>query len=61
MPEPKRPRNLAAYLQVLPTWVVLGAFFVLPLVIMLGISFGQRGTYGGLKAIEDLDEDEEDE
>ncbi len=49
-----RGARLAAYLQVLPTWVVLGIFFVLPLVIMLVISFGQRGTYGGLKPIEDL-------
>ena len=56
MPEAKRPsvaRNLAAYLQVLPTWAVLGLFFVLPLVIMLVISFGQRATYGGLKPIDD--------
>jgi len=39
---------------VLPTWLVLGCFFLLPLVIMLVISFGQRGTYGGLKPIADL-------
>ena len=54
MPEAQRPpaaRRLAAYFQVLPTWAVLGFFFVLPLVIMLVISFGQRGTYGGLKAV----------
>jgi spermidine/putrescine transport system permease protein len=36
-----------------PTWLMLGVFFVLPLVIMLCVSFGQRGTYGGLKPIED--------
>lgn len=29
-------------------------FFLLPLVIMFWISFGQRGTYGGLKPIGDL-------
>jgi spermidine/putrescine transport system permease protein len=38
----------------LPTWLVLGGFFLAPLVIMLVISFGQRGTYGGLKPIEDF-------
>ena len=54
MPEESRRRGVIAYLQVLPTWMVLGIFFVLPLVIMLIISFGQRGTYGGLKQIEDL-------
>ena len=50
----RRSAAAASYLLVLPTWVVLGFFFVLPLVIMLVISFGQRGTYGGLKPIEDL-------
>ena len=54
MPEEVRKRGPASYLLVLPTWVVIGAFFLLPLVIMLLISFGQRGTYGGLKPIEDL-------
>ena len=50
-----RPRpKVGAYLQALPTWVVLGVFFLLPLLIMLVISFAQRGTYGGLKPIEDL-------
>ncbi len=42
------------YLLIAPTWVVLGVFFLLPLVIMLFISFGQRGTYGGLKPIDDV-------
>lgn len=54
MPEEVRKKGLASYLLVLPTWAVLGLFFLLPLVIMLFISFGQRGTYGGLKPIEDL-------
>jgi spermidine/putrescine transport system permease protein len=44
----------APYLLISPTWLVLGIFFLLPLIIMLFISFGQRGTYGGLKPIEDL-------
>ena len=42
------------YLLISPTWLVLGAFFLLPLLIMLVISFGQRGIYGGLKPIEDV-------
>ena len=54
MVESKRRRSLAAYFQVLPTWMVLGCFFLLPLVIMLVISFAQRGTYGGLKPLEDF-------
>ena len=53
MPEVGKKRA-APYLQIAPTWVVLGIFFLLPLVIMLVISFGQRGTYGGLRPIEDL-------
>jgi spermidine/putrescine transport system permease protein len=44
----------AAYPLVLPTWAVLGVFFLLPLVFLFLISFGQRATYGGLKPIEDL-------
>jgi spermidine/putrescine transport system permease protein len=38
----------------LPTWLVLGAFFLAPLALMLAVSFRQRGVYGGLKPIEDL-------
>jgi spermidine/putrescine transport system permease protein len=44
----------AAYGLVLPTWLVLGVFFVLPLAVLFLISFGQRALYGGLKPIEDL-------
>ena len=43
-----------AYALVLPTWLTLGVFFLLPLTILFVISFGQRATYGGLKPIEDL-------
>ena len=50
----KPKRSWAPYLLSLPTWVVLGGFFLAPLVIMLVISFATRGTYGGLKPIEDL-------
>jgi spermidine/putrescine transport system permease protein len=38
----------------LPTWLVLGVFFLVPLLLMLGISFAQRGIYGGLRPIADL-------
>lgn len=44
----------AAYPLVLPTWLVLGVFFLLPLTILFVISFAQRGTYGSLKPVEDL-------
>ena len=39
---------------VLPLWVTLGVFFILPLVIVLVISFGRRGVYGGVAGIEDF-------
>ena len=38
----------------LPAWLVLGLFFLLPLVLMLGVSGAQRGVYGGLRPIADL-------
>ncbi len=44
----------AAYALALPTWIVLGVFFLAPLVVLFLISFGQRAIYGGLKPIEDL-------
>jgi spermidine/putrescine transport system permease protein len=44
----------AAYPLILPTWVVLGVFFLLPLALLFVISFGQRATYGDLKPIENL-------
>ncbi len=50
---PNRP-DRAGTLLALPTWLTLGLFFLLPLTILLVISFGQRATYGGLKPIEDL-------
>jgi spermidine/putrescine transport system permease protein len=33
---------------------VLGAFLIAPLVIMLVVSFAQKGVYGGIKPIQDL-------
>ncbi|HEX4966327.1 MAG TPA: ABC transporter permease [Thermoanaerobaculia bacterium] len=40
----------------LPTWLVLGLFFLVPLLLMLGISFAERGIYGGLKPVQNLGE-----
>jgi spermidine/putrescine transport system permease protein len=47
-------RNRAAIPLLLPTWLVLGVFFMAPLVLMLGVSFRQRGVYGGLRPVADL-------
>jgi spermidine/putrescine transport system permease protein len=49
-----RQRGRAAYPLLLPTWLVLGAFFLAPLVLMLAVSFAQRGTYGGIEPVSDL-------
>src|SRR5262245_39509148 len=46
-----RPRSS---LLLLPTWLVLCVFFLLPLAIIFGVSFAQRGTYGELKPIDDF-------
>lgn len=51
MSAPRRDR--AGYPLVLPTWLVLGLGLVVPLVLVLVISFAQRGTYGGLRPIDD--------
>ncbi|MCO5044946.1 MAG: ABC transporter permease [Kiritimatiellae bacterium] len=53
MSEVSNKSSPAPRLLVSPAWFFLGIFFVLPLVIMLVISFGMRGTYGGLKPIVD--------
>lgn len=45
---------LRPYSLILLALVVLVVFFLLPLLIMLLISFAQRGTYGGIKPIPDL-------
>lgn len=47
-------KRFAPYLLTAPTWIALGIFFVLPLFIMLMVSFGQRGVYGEMKPVEDL-------
>ncbi|HEX3551754.1 MAG TPA: ABC transporter permease [Thermoanaerobaculia bacterium] len=54
MPSSKASRTALPLL--LPTWLVLGVFFLVPLVLMLGISFAERGIYGGLRPISDLRE-----
>lgn len=38
----------------LPTWLVLGVFFLAPLAIMFIISFAQRGPHGGVEWVEHL-------
>jgi spermidine/putrescine transport system permease protein len=40
------PRSSRPYALVLPTWLVLGFFFLLPLGIMLLISFAPHGEFG---------------
>ncbi len=42
----------AAFL--LPLWLALGVFFLAPLVLMLAVSFAERGTYGGVAPVGDL-------
>jgi spermidine/putrescine transport system permease protein len=43
-----------AYLLALPTWTILGGCFVVPLLLMLLLSFARRSTYGGIAPIPDL-------
>ena len=52
---PIAPRRSALPL-LLPPWLVLGVFFLVPLILMLGISFAERGIYGGLRSIPNLGE-----
>jgi spermidine/putrescine transport system permease protein len=42
------------WLQLLPTWLVLGVFFLAPMATMLGISFREKGPAGTIKPIEDV-------
>jgi spermidine/putrescine transport system permease protein len=50
----KRERPAWALLS--PTWIVLGVFLLAPLVLMLLVSFAERGTYGGVAPVRDLGE-----
>jgi spermidine/putrescine transport system permease protein len=43
-----------AYPLILPAWIALGIFFLAPLVLMLAVSFAERGTYGGIEPIGNL-------
>jgi spermidine/putrescine transport system permease protein len=53
--DPRHPQARRSALPLLlPTWLVLGIFFLVPLVLMLGVSFAERGTYGGLRPIANL-------
>ena len=54
MPNESRTTRWGAWLLLLPTWLLLGVFFVAPLALTLVLSFRQRGVYGGLKPIENL-------
>ena len=47
-------RKSTPYLLASPTWVALGLFLIVPLLIMFLISFAQRGLYGGIAPITDL-------
>jgi spermidine/putrescine transport system permease protein len=49
-----QPRPRSPYALLLPTWLLLGVFLLLPLAFLLAVSFAERGTYGGIKPIEDL-------
>ncbi|HKI03413.1 MAG TPA: ABC transporter permease [Thermoanaerobaculia bacterium] len=51
-----RRKDRTAYPLLLPTWLVLGIFFLVPLALMLAVSFAERGTYGGIRPIADLGE-----
>lgn len=41
------------YLLMSPAWLILGTLLVAPLLIMLVISFGQKGLHGGLQPVAD--------
>lgn len=49
-----RRKDRSPYPLLLPTWLVLGIFFLVPLLLMLAVSFAERGTYGGIKPVEDV-------
>ncbi|HVT59568.1 MAG TPA: ABC transporter permease [Thermoanaerobaculia bacterium] len=49
-----RKRGRTAYALALPAWLVLGIFFLLPLLLMLAVSGGERELYGGVKPVADL-------
>jgi spermidine/putrescine transport system permease protein len=50
----KAGKDRRAWALLMPAWLVLGIFFLVPLALMLAVSFRQRGAYGGVRPIEDL-------
>ena len=46
-------KDRRAWALLMPTWLVLGIFFLAPLALTLVLSFRQRGPYGGVQPIED--------
>ena len=48
------PFRKPAYPLLLPAWIALAVFFLAPLFLMLAVSFGERGTYGGIEPVGDL-------
>lgn len=51
-PETHNPRRAAGFAALLsPTWVVLGFFFLLPLLLVLLISFGRADDAGGVEPL----------
>ncbi len=53
-PDPRKTRTAWALLA--PTWLVLGVFLMAPLLLILLVSFAERGTYGGVAPVGDLTE-----
>jgi spermidine/putrescine transport system permease protein len=47
-------RPWIARLQLLPTWLVLGVFFLAPMLIMLGVSFREKGPAGTVQPVENV-------
>ena len=47
-------RSWIPRLQLLPTWLVLGLFFLAPMFIMLGISFREKGPAGTVRPVENV-------
>jgi spermidine/putrescine transport system permease protein len=47
-------RSWIPRLQLLPTWLVLGVFFLAPMLIMLGISFREKGPAGAVRPVENV-------
>ena len=46
-------KRRAPYLLMTPTWLILGGLLLAPLIIMLFISFRQKGLHGAFKPVED--------